>query len=221
MTFSRKTTSAIVLTLSLLFFAGCAAIFKGSSEDIELSSDPQGAKVYLNNQYVGITPTYMRLKSDRTYHFEFHKEGYKVRPVYLGSSVGAGWVVLDILLGGLIGIIVDAATGSWFELDQRVVVAALEPGEGASERTSAVERGRSTSNSTKAGVSDASGPNVEVSMRDGTKTSGELLGHGDDWVRLRIYVPSREEFRDLVLQKSDIVSIHDIVNDVDLTADYK
>jgi len=39
--------------------------------------------------------------------------------------VGAGWVILDIL-GGLIPVIVDAATGDWHYLDQTNVNAALE-----------------------------------------------------------------------------------------------
>jgi hypothetical protein len=39
--------------------------------------------------------------------------------------VGAGWVVLDVL-AGLVGIIVDAATGAWYELDQDAVNAILE-----------------------------------------------------------------------------------------------
>jgi len=43
----------------------------------------------------------------------------------LNNSVGAGWFVLDIL-GGLIPIIIDAATGNWYGLDQEHVNAVLE-----------------------------------------------------------------------------------------------
>ena len=43
----------------------------------------------------------------------------------INSKVGAGWVILDVL-GGLIPIVVDAATGSWKKLDQDAVDAQLE-----------------------------------------------------------------------------------------------
>ena len=34
----------------------------------------------------------------------------------MSRSVGIGWVILDIL-GGLVPLIVDTATGDWFMLD--------------------------------------------------------------------------------------------------------
>jgi glycerol-3-phosphate acyltransferase PlsY len=43
----------------------------------------------------------------------------------VNTKVGAGWVVLDVL-GGLIPVIVDAATGDWKKLDQDAVNAVLE-----------------------------------------------------------------------------------------------
>ncbi len=39
--------------------------------------------------------------------------------------MGAGWIILDIL-GGLVPIIVDVATGGWYELDNTNVKVVLE-----------------------------------------------------------------------------------------------
>ncbi|MDT8324946.1 MAG: PEGA domain-containing protein [Bacteroidota bacterium] len=221
MNISKKGLSVALLVLVTVVLAGCAAIFKGSSEEVELTSDPQGAKIYLNNQYVGITPTYMNLKSGRTYHFEFRKDGYKTRPVYLGNSVGAGWVILDILFGGIIGIVVDAATGSWYELDDSVVFAPLEPG---SESASSTPVSRGSGMTPPVRSDDAAppdGPTVEILMADDTRSSGKILEHGDSWLRLEVYVPSKQDFREVVLQKDQIVSVHDVINDIDVTQDYK
>jgi hypothetical protein len=41
------------------------------------------------------------------------------------NHVGVGWIVLDVIFG-LVPVIVDAATGSWYELDQKIVNALLE-----------------------------------------------------------------------------------------------
>jgi len=118
---------AFLCLLATFFFVfnGCATIFKGSTDTVSYSSDPSGAKVYVNGQLMGTTPFQLELKSNQTYTIEFRKEGYENRTVILNNSVGAGWIVLDVLFG-LIPIIVDAATGNWYSLDQSHVNAALE-----------------------------------------------------------------------------------------------
>jgi len=119
------TTSLILIILSVISLGGCATLFKGSTEDINFSSNPSNAKVYVNGVLRGLTPLPLNLKSDATYTIEFRKEGYKNRIVVINSDVGAGWIILDILGGG-IPIIVDAVSGDWKGLDQKNVNAALE-----------------------------------------------------------------------------------------------
>jgi len=104
---------------------GCATLFHGSTDKLEFSSDPAGAKVYVNGQLMGNTPLQLNLASKHTYTIEFRKEGYENRTVLVNASVGAGWIVLDVL-GGLVPVIIDAATGDWYSLDQEHVSAALE-----------------------------------------------------------------------------------------------
>jgi len=119
---------SIIFTLFLaLVFAlsSCATLFKGSTDAVNFSSDPVGAKVYVNGLLLGKTPFELELKSNKTYNLEFKKDGYETRTVRLNNSVGAGWIVLDVL-GGLVPVIVDAATGNWYSLDQDHVNAVLE-----------------------------------------------------------------------------------------------
>ncbi len=108
-----------------LVFDGCATLFHGSTDKIDFSSDPSGAKVYVNGQLMGNTPLQLNLMSKHSYTIEFRKDGYQNRTVMVNTSVGGGWIVLDIL-GGLVPVIVDAATGDWYSLDQEHVNAALE-----------------------------------------------------------------------------------------------
>jgi len=114
-----------LLATTILIMNGCATIFKGSTDTVSYSSDPSGAKVYVNGILMGRTPFQLELKSSQTYTIEFRKEGYENRTVILNNSVGGGWIVLDILFG-ILPIIVDAATGNWYSLDQAHVNAALE-----------------------------------------------------------------------------------------------
>jgi len=121
----KKIVTVALLACISITFSGCAAIFKGSNSSLNASSDPSGAKVYVNGELYGKTPITLRLKSSKTYTLEFKKEGYETVTRNISSSVGAGWIILDIL-AGLVPVIIDAATGSWYDLDQDRVNAILE-----------------------------------------------------------------------------------------------
>lgn len=114
-----------VIALSGALLAGCAAIFKGSHEYVDFSSEPTGAKVYVNGFLRGTTPVELKLESKKSYQIEFRKEGFETSTFTITNHVGAGWIVLDVLFG-LIPVVVDAATGSWYGLDQDAVNAVLE-----------------------------------------------------------------------------------------------
>lgn len=109
----KKTTISLCLILILsISLNSCATLFSGSKEKIELSSEPSGADVYLNGVKNGTTPLELVLQKSKNYIIEFRKDGYSNRVLNLNYSLGAGWLILDIL-AGLIGVIVDAATGNW------------------------------------------------------------------------------------------------------------
>jgi len=93
---------------------------------VNCASDPSGAKVYANGNLVGTTPATAQVDKWKDQMFEFRKDGYETRTQMVTSSVGAGWVVADIFLGGIIGIVIDAATGSWMHLDQEMISVALD-----------------------------------------------------------------------------------------------
>jgi hypothetical protein len=119
--------SAVVASfiLSIYIIGGCATVFKGNSSEVDFFSDPSGAQVYVNGVARGTTPINLKLESNKTYTIEFKKEGYEPRTHTITNHVGVGWVVLDVIFG-LVPVIVDAATGAWYELDQDAVNAVLE-----------------------------------------------------------------------------------------------
>ena len=121
----RKFTLSIISLFTLtIFITGCATLFAPNTRTLAVSSDPHGAEVYVNGFKMGTTPVELNLKADKSYAIEFRKEGYNSVTRIVNTKVGAGWVVLDILGGG-IPIIVDAVTGAWNQLDQDAVNAAL------------------------------------------------------------------------------------------------
>ena len=118
-------TKVLALALACLYLSSCATLFKGTSENVAFNSNPDRAEVWINGTKRGETPLAIKLVSKETYTIEFRKEGYKSRAYTINNKVGAGWVILDVL-AGLVGVIVDAATGAWYSLDQKNIDAILE-----------------------------------------------------------------------------------------------
>jgi hypothetical protein len=65
------------------------------------------------------TPMSVDLTSAQAHTVTFRIVGMTPVTCLLNRKVGVQWVILDVL-GGLIPVVVDAATGSWYELDKNV-----------------------------------------------------------------------------------------------------
>jgi hypothetical protein len=105
--------SALAFGLVMLL-TSCALIFKGETQDVPVASMPEGAEVYIDGVYQGTTPLQVNLRSDSTYIVTLRLDDQE-RVVTLRNEVGTLWVVLDVL-SGLVPLIIDAATGAWYEL---------------------------------------------------------------------------------------------------------
>ncbi|GGD50502.1 PEGA domain-containing protein [Muriicola marianensis] len=120
----KKILFISVALITLCGISSCATLFGKKTHALAVSSDPRGAEVYVNGFKMGVTPVELNLKADKSYTIEYRKEGYESVTRVVNTKVGAGWIILDVL-GGLIPVIVDAATGNWNKLDQDAVNAAL------------------------------------------------------------------------------------------------
>ena len=121
----KKKILAITTFLTLTYLiSGCATLLAPNTHPLAISSEPHGAEVYVNGFKMGKTPIELDLKADKSYTIEYRKEGYETVTRVVNTKVGAGWVILDVVMG-LVPVIVDAATGSWYKLDQNAVNAVL------------------------------------------------------------------------------------------------
>ena len=105
---------------------GCATVFNGSRQNISVTSSPDAAKL-TSSPVAGdyTTPTTLNLQRKNDYTLTFSKEGYSSATAQLSHHVRGGIVVLDVILGGLIGVIVDASTGAWSKLSPETVNVSL------------------------------------------------------------------------------------------------
>jgi hypothetical protein len=108
--------TCIVLSLVGLFPA-CATIVDGSNQNLTVSTDPAGAQCAVDRAgtrlgMINPTPGSLRIdksKNDLTVTCE--KDGFRPAAVSQTASFG-GTTFGNLLLGGGIGLIVDAASGA-------------------------------------------------------------------------------------------------------------
>ena len=105
----------------LLGIAGCATIIEGSHQRILVASEPPGAVIFVNGIRVGKTPAKVKLRRGR--HLEtitISMPRYKTKKIILTRTID-GWFWGNILLGGVIGMVVDASTGDMYSYRPRTV----------------------------------------------------------------------------------------------------
>ena len=110
----RIKLTAILVTLTLLL-TSCATVFKGGTQTVPVNSEPPGAEIIIDNVSYGTTPTSIRLDVDRSYAILLRSPTGEERTFQLRNEIGTLWIILDVVTG-LVPIIVDAATGDWYEL---------------------------------------------------------------------------------------------------------
>lgn len=107
----------VMVVMAAGVIAGCATLFNSGTKSVAMGSNPSAAEVWIDNVNRGTTPITLELNNHESHTVLFRKEGYQDVACELTASVGAGWVILDIL-GGLLPVIIDAATGEWKGIDQ-------------------------------------------------------------------------------------------------------
>ncbi len=108
----RNKFSAALLLGMVLSMSSCATILTGTKDKITFNSSPEGAKVIHKGIEKCTTPCTAEIPrslSKQTVTFE--KEGFNTKEVKLTKTFNPVTLV-NVLLGGAIGVGIDAATGS-------------------------------------------------------------------------------------------------------------
>jgi hypothetical protein len=116
-----KFITTLLVTSTLLLFASCATVFRGSktAKSIQISGNPPAAKVYINNEYIGQTPINYEVKKRKEMSIKIEKDGYKdlhteietkINPIWAGISVVGNALLLEI------PTIIDYKNGSIFDI---------------------------------------------------------------------------------------------------------
>ena len=121
-----KAISIIGIVLIAVIIASCATIITGTTDTVNIKSEPEGAIVVFESTD-GIykeqkkTPAIFTIPSDKTYTLSIKINGYKTKNIVLERKI-SGWVLGNILVGGIIGIAVDFISGGAYIHEKAVNV---------------------------------------------------------------------------------------------------
>jgi len=89
-----------------------------------ISSEPQGAMITVDNQPRGMTPNTVDLSRKAIHTVQLQKPGYVSYQATINQS-SSNWIWGDVLLGGVLGLLVDAGSGGMYDLQPTEVSAQL------------------------------------------------------------------------------------------------
>ena len=112
----HKALNTSLALIGLFTLSGCATVMHGANQDLVVNTEPQGASVKLTglkltNGYTCTSPCKVEVPRRHDLRVDISLTGYRSVYVLVQSKLGGG-TFGNILAGGLIGGVVDGASGA-------------------------------------------------------------------------------------------------------------
>ena len=146
----------VLVVLAPMGLGGCASVTRGWSEQMQINSQPEGAEVRTSLNQQCVTPCTLTVQRKDEFSVSFAKPGYQPQTVQVTTRVaggGAAGFAGNILVGGVIGMGVDAASGATLEHFPNPVVAVLQPVAAPAARRSRANAAAATRRRSRSGLS--------------------------------------------------------------------
>lgn len=114
----------LFVVLVVLSATSCATFIHGTKQRVNVSSVPDKATVTINGLKRGSTPLLINLQRNDFHTINIDLAGYEPYEIKLEQKF-SGWVFGNILIGGLIGLVIDSVSGAIYKLEPKEVVANL------------------------------------------------------------------------------------------------
>jgi hypothetical protein len=126
----QKICLLLFALINAFVLTGCATMTRGTTETVMVQSTPSGADVRVSNGFTGRTPFSFTAPRKGDLVVTISLPGYEAQDHILYSNVagkGAAGVAGNALIGGVIGIGVDMATGAALSHKPNPLVVTLKP----------------------------------------------------------------------------------------------
>ena len=112
----KKSLIAITL-LATSTISGCSSMFNGTTQVVNIRSNEEGAKLYVNEQYMGKDSTTYTFKKKNNYVLRAEKEGCQSNTIKPEKKFDPTTLLGVLIDYGIVTILLidGAATGAWQE----------------------------------------------------------------------------------------------------------
>lgn len=107
-----------LLLAAAVLVAGCASITRGHQNQVQITSNPPGAQARTSMGHTCVTPCNLQFGRKDEFSVVFSLAGYETREVPVHTQLanaGAAGFAGNVLVGGVVGMAVDAASGATLE----------------------------------------------------------------------------------------------------------
>ena len=118
------------LAAAVVSLSACATVTRGTKETFKIQTTPTAAAVSLSSGETCTSPCALKLKRKLEFTVTANKPGYKTATARVKSKVKGGGIAGgagNILLGGVIGAVVDGSNGAMRDLTPNPLIMTLEP----------------------------------------------------------------------------------------------
>jgi hypothetical protein len=107
-----------ILLPAAIVLAGCASMTRGTQNQVQITSDPPGAEAKTSAGHACVTPCTLTFGRKDEFSVVISKAGYESQEVPVRTQLansGAAGFAGNVLVGGVVGMAVDASTGATLE----------------------------------------------------------------------------------------------------------
>lgn len=120
----------VVIAGAAALVAGCASVTRGMTNQVQINSDPPEAQAKTSMGHVCTTPCTLQFNRKDEFSVLISKPGYHTAEIAVKTRIageGAAGFAGNVIVGGVVGMGVDAATGATLEHYPNPVTAKLVP----------------------------------------------------------------------------------------------
>ena len=120
----------IAVIAAAMAVSGCATITRGTTDQVQIHSDPPEAQARTSMGFTCITPCTLQTNRKDEFSVVIAKPGYHTTEIPVRTQLagaGAAGFAGNVLIGGVVGMAADAATGATLEHFPNPVTVRLVP----------------------------------------------------------------------------------------------
>lgn len=126
--------TAIAAVAGSIALSGCASVVRGVNEDVAIQVTPANAEIRTSAGHACTGPCVINVPRKKEFTVTASAPGYQTETIAVETRVsgkGAAGMAGNVIIGGVVGVGVDAVSGATLDHYPNPVILNLEPGTGS------------------------------------------------------------------------------------------